>query len=84
MSKESQPRQTKMGCVNPAIGDLVSQTLSQSIPEDLRAHLAKCPACRLERLVFDSLDQYRVRPSQRLVERIRRTIRQISVPSGRN
>lgn len=52
----------KLGCTDPSKGTELTRWLGtmMPLPEPLAAHIEQCPACQLERLTFESLDDMHV------------------------
>lgn len=58
-------------CVEPGLGAEATQALGRPPSDRVAAHLAACPACRLQRRAFDELDARAVQPPPGLRARVR-------------
>lgn len=59
-------------CADPPLGAQATQALGLSPSPAVAAHLAVCPACRLQRAAFARLEIVAVPPSPDLRARLRR------------
>jgi hypothetical protein len=66
------PYPAPAACVEPSLGAEATQALGRAPSAQVVAHLAVCPACRLERTAFDGTQASAVPPEPGLRARLRR------------
>jgi len=67
-------------CTEPTLGAEATQALGQAPPAAVAAHLAVCPACRLQRAAFERLDANAIAPLPELYAGLRRrALRRIGI-----
>lgn len=76
MTDHEEPPPSKLGCTDPQLGAILSQTLGSalSLSPTLGLHVRGCPACQLEQHAFKSLDDAAVELPTGFVSTLRRIL----------
>lgn len=63
-------------CSAPRLGALATQQLGRAMSHAVKAHVAACAACQIQRAAFERLDEGPVAPPAALRARLQRAVRE--------